>query len=776
MKFVKKFFLVFVMMFALMAFIACGSDDIDTNKIEDLLKESVVVNFDTQGGSAIEKQTVKVSEAASFKLPADPTKEGYAFVGWYLDSNFTNEFKNLEAKAGEITLYAKWQTVSATSIVVKFETNGGTPVNNVVVDVTKFDLSAFSGVVTIKEGEVFAGWYLDAGLTKVVNAQALTTLLTQKEVTLYAKWVKEGDLPAVDGIQFNLTVSGQVDADVTATSTKYEDVYDGDGSWTGSNPVSTTTKHTLNGTANVGVDCALELGTGKFNEVGLALVVSFDLNETNDGKQEIALPKTEIKVYLNNGILYAFIPGELVGAEDDLGVSVDLMSVYNTNIETVKGYLKELVALLKSLPAEEFPEGFDLSVLDRIDIDNLKLEDLLGLLALLPEEYQDVLENPEELSVDGILDLIFGTILPMTGVELPEAVVAEIKKLVSEIAEILKGLIPTVDMTDTSIKVELTDKQVKDTIDALATYLKTNIKDIITLVYSLSGSGHEKKPYDLEYYEYDYDGNKRYIFQPKYVDPEGVTHTYREEVAANPGATYIDCGIIDGNLFFPNYYPQEAYYVSVAFDMSNNWEMLIVDTQAYYTVGENYYNIYLFEGKTQAYDTQSKSYISFAAAYELLKTQEYSPFYFFEDYNMYIFGNLYLDTNFNILSEEQVAEIRANSVAQEAVPMIDAYVALIKKALNIRDAHLTATINGTSVTAEGKLDVKVDIEKGEGGILNGGPEDEAHFAILVTANANVGLATEAITYPDFSAYTDMTAMVNALVDNLLHEVFGGSEE
>ena len=41
------------------------------------------VTFDSDGGSAVEAQKVKYNEKAV--KPADPTKEGYTFKGWFLN-------------------------------------------------------------------------------------------------------------------------------------------------------------------------------------------------------------------------------------------------------------------------------------------------------------------------------------------------------------------------------------------------------------------------------------------------------------------------------------------------------------------------------------------------------------------------------------------------------------------------------------------------------------------------------------------------------------------
>ncbi len=64
------------------------------------------VTFDTLGGNKIEAK--KVEEGKSFTLPEAPTREGYTFLGWYLDAEGKEEYK-AGAVTKNITLYAKWE-------------------------------------------------------------------------------------------------------------------------------------------------------------------------------------------------------------------------------------------------------------------------------------------------------------------------------------------------------------------------------------------------------------------------------------------------------------------------------------------------------------------------------------------------------------------------------------------------------------------------------------------------------------------------------------------
>jgi len=64
------------------------------------------VSFDTDGGTAIADQTVRVGAKA--EKPADPTKSGYTFAGWYKEDTFTTVFDFDDAITADTTIYAKF--------------------------------------------------------------------------------------------------------------------------------------------------------------------------------------------------------------------------------------------------------------------------------------------------------------------------------------------------------------------------------------------------------------------------------------------------------------------------------------------------------------------------------------------------------------------------------------------------------------------------------------------------------------------------------------------
>ena len=94
----KKLFLLLTAVCALMC-IACKGDISP--------KETYTVEFETDGGTKINPQTVKEGEKAIRPDP-DPQKEGYDFAGWFVDDKFTTEFSFDTKITSDLKLFAKW--------------------------------------------------------------------------------------------------------------------------------------------------------------------------------------------------------------------------------------------------------------------------------------------------------------------------------------------------------------------------------------------------------------------------------------------------------------------------------------------------------------------------------------------------------------------------------------------------------------------------------------------------------------------------------------------
>ncbi|MBM6383535.1 MAG: InlB B-repeat-containing protein [Paenibacillus sp.] len=139
---------------------------------------SYTVNFESNGGTAVDDQSVPYSELAT--APTDPTKAGHTFAGWFTDSGLSQafDFDNTPV-TGDLTLYAKW---SINSYTVNFDSNGGTVVDDQSI---QYGELATAPDAPTKDGHTFAGWFADSGLNQAFDFDNTTVT---SDLTLYAKW------------------------------------------------------------------------------------------------------------------------------------------------------------------------------------------------------------------------------------------------------------------------------------------------------------------------------------------------------------------------------------------------------------------------------------------------------------------------------------------------------------------------------------------------------------------------------------------------------------
>jgi len=135
-----------------------------------------IVKFNSNGGSNVEDITA--DNGNTINLPT-PTREGYAFKGWFKESSLESEFKSTDKVESNLTLYAKWNKI----ITLTFDSKGGSSVDSINVETG----TATALPVPTKEGCTFGGWYLDSLWS---NEYTDTTEAPSYNRTLYAKWIK----------------------------------------------------------------------------------------------------------------------------------------------------------------------------------------------------------------------------------------------------------------------------------------------------------------------------------------------------------------------------------------------------------------------------------------------------------------------------------------------------------------------------------------------------------------------------------------------------------
>lgn len=131
------------------------------------------VTFDTKGGSTVPVENVLNGQKAT--KPADPTRAGYTFGGWYTEEAYANLYDFDTSVQNALTLYAKW-TINQYTITFKPE-NG---------DEDKTITQNYGTAVTApanptKTGYTFAGWDRDIPAT-----------MPAENMTVTARWTAVG--------------------------------------------------------------------------------------------------------------------------------------------------------------------------------------------------------------------------------------------------------------------------------------------------------------------------------------------------------------------------------------------------------------------------------------------------------------------------------------------------------------------------------------------------------------------------------------------------------
>lgn len=192
--------------------------------------KSITVNFNVNGGSSVNAQTVSY-ESTLGTLPT-PSRTGYSFAGWFKESSLTNQvsssttlnssnFSTLTTSGLSITLYAKWTTQTfdvklsaseASNNAANWEDVSGWTTSNKIAT-KNFTYGARLGATPTpsRVGYTFKGWYTSqSGGTQYISSSELKFTST---TTLYAQWT---------AITYTLTVApngGAYSSETSVTGT-----------------------------------------------------------------------------------------------------------------------------------------------------------------------------------------------------------------------------------------------------------------------------------------------------------------------------------------------------------------------------------------------------------------------------------------------------------------------------------------------------------------------------------------------------------------------------
>ena len=91
-----------VLALSALALVACGGG---SSQATGLLEECTI-SFESNGGSSV--SPIKVLYGKTASKPADPTRSGYSFDGWFADSYLKVSFDWSQSITADWTLYAGW--------------------------------------------------------------------------------------------------------------------------------------------------------------------------------------------------------------------------------------------------------------------------------------------------------------------------------------------------------------------------------------------------------------------------------------------------------------------------------------------------------------------------------------------------------------------------------------------------------------------------------------------------------------------------------------------
>ncbi len=172
------------------------------------------VVFDT--GIQEEATSVSVLNGKTIAKPADPTREGQLFLGWYADKNYQKLYNfGSETVTKDTTLYAQWTPVvpEQTEYEIKFDLNyeGAESVESIQTIGGKL----YNVTTPERDGYDFGGWWISVyNDPDRLSYKYTEDMVFSENLTMYAKW-----LPKSTGNKLSAPVVTVTETGITWTDT-----------------------------------------------------------------------------------------------------------------------------------------------------------------------------------------------------------------------------------------------------------------------------------------------------------------------------------------------------------------------------------------------------------------------------------------------------------------------------------------------------------------------------------------------------------------------------
>ena len=182
------------------------------------LENARYIAFDSQGGSAVD--AIAKTAGASITAPANPTKTGYDFGGWYEDEACTKKFtvpttmpdyNNVDKG---VTVYAKWTPSNNTPYKVEHyeqELNGTYTLINTEQSVATTDGEVPTSIITNKTGFTYNAKKSTTDQTIAANGSTVVKLYYDRtKYTLTFSYGVEGLDNLVSQIKYGVEISAPI--------------------------------------------------------------------------------------------------------------------------------------------------------------------------------------------------------------------------------------------------------------------------------------------------------------------------------------------------------------------------------------------------------------------------------------------------------------------------------------------------------------------------------------------------------------------------------------
>lgn len=412
-----------------------------------------------------------------------------------------------------------------------------------------------------------------------------------------------------------------------------------------------------------------------------------------------------------------------VNSLEELGIA-SLLAI-NVNIQDGNLYIE--------LPEELFADMPD--VVNKVYIDLQTIYDKMmeysdEVVTQIPDDFLP--ENFESMTVEEILDFVIDTVFEelINSNEISEEDAKVIEELFKGLLEIFKGFIPKPVVTPISTTYQITDEQFNNFVDELAKYITTNIDKIY--FFAMVESARE------EYFEMD--GCIYYMYEPRWIDADGVEHHYSEDLEV------LEYGGLLGDRYYEPFMAGNVIY-----DTQDNWKSYLVE-YVFDDDGMLFIVLDDFRYLDEQYVIHSSE--EFFANATLIKQVLY-PVDGTEYFYCYMNENYY-DFNYQLVDREVAIDAIAKAEQEEAVEMINQYVALLKEAVTINEMKLEYN-SFANIISELKevIDVKIELPEDFGGVS---------ASIKLNFEHQANFSSDRLSKEDFSLYIDCTTDLIMLIE------------